>query len=315
MRAAPFHAALAQGPQDGRCYWVTAADGVTLRIGHWPGGARGTVLLLSGRSEWIEKYGRVATMLAARGYGVVTLDWRGQGLSQRLNADPAMGHVRRFSDYQRDISALFGALPALGLPDRLPVIAHSMGGCIALRALRPRGLLAATPAIAFSAPMWGLALSPGAWSGLRVLTALARAGGRAARYAPGTADSTLAQTPFEENMLTSDPDVYAELQHMVRTVPQLALAGPSLNWLQEALMEMRRLRALPSPAVPAHAALGSAERIIDTQAVEDRMARWPGGTLDVIDGAAHEIMMERPAICARFLDRATALFESAAAAP
>ncbi|MEM0945386.1 MAG: alpha/beta hydrolase, partial [Pseudomonadota bacterium] len=82
-----------------RGFRVEAADGVGLRAALWQGGDRGLAVLLSGRTEFMEKMALPATALVERGFSVASLDWRGQGLSDRL-AEPAhMGHVARFSDY------------------------------------------------------------------------------------------------------------------------------------------------------------------------------------------------------------------------
>lgn len=57
---APFLTDLAQGPDGARAVWVQAVDGKRIRLGHYPGGEKGTVLLYPGRTEYIEKYGRLA---------------------------------------------------------------------------------------------------------------------------------------------------------------------------------------------------------------------------------------------------------------
>ena len=57
---APFHADLADGPPGGRAVWLRTADEVRIRAGLWRGGDKGTVFLLPGRTEYIEKYGRAA---------------------------------------------------------------------------------------------------------------------------------------------------------------------------------------------------------------------------------------------------------------
>ena len=96
---------------------MTARDGVRLRVGLWPKrDARGTVLIFPGRTEYVEKYGRAASEFAARGYAVATIDWRGQGLSERLIDDPLTGHVFDFADYQIDVAALTEAAAEAGLP-------------------------------------------------------------------------------------------------------------------------------------------------------------------------------------------------------
>src|SRR5438445_13501933 len=65
-------------------------DGVSIRFARWPPppGRKGTVCIFNGRTEFIEKYFEVARELHARGFAVATLDWRGQGLSERLLREP-----------------------------------------------------------------------------------------------------------------------------------------------------------------------------------------------------------------------------------
>ena len=146
-------------PPGGRAVWLHAADGVRLRAGVWAGGAKGTVILLPGRTEYIEKYGRAAGDLVARGWSIVTVDWRGQGLADRLRClIRCWAMWAMFADYQRDLDAVLALARADGLPEPLMLMGHSMGGCIGLRALyRDLGFRAA----AFSAPMWGILMT--AW--------------------------------------------------------------------------------------------------------------------------------------------------------
>ena len=56
-------------------------DGVTLRFARLapPPGRKGTVVVLQGRAEYIEKYFETVRDLRARGFAVATFDWRGQG--------------------------------------------------------------------------------------------------------------------------------------------------------------------------------------------------------------------------------------------
>ena len=86
------------------------------------------------------------------------------------------------------------------------------------------------------------------------------------------------------------------------TEPALALGGPSLHWLNEALREMRRLMAAPAPRVPALAFLGSEETIVDPERIRRKFADWPGSRLVTLPTARHEVLMETPAIRSRVLD-------------
>ena len=80
---------------------LRAPDGVALRFARWPAppGRKGTVCLFHGRAEFIEKYFESVRELQARGFAVATLDWRGQGLSDRALADTHKGHVYDFDEY------------------------------------------------------------------------------------------------------------------------------------------------------------------------------------------------------------------------
>ncbi len=76
---APFHAALADGPVGGRAVWLRSRRTSAHPRRGLAGGEKGTVVLLPGRTEYVEKYGRAAGDLVARGWSVITVDWRGQG--------------------------------------------------------------------------------------------------------------------------------------------------------------------------------------------------------------------------------------------
>jgi lysophospholipase len=279
-----------------------------IRTAWWTGGAKGTVFLLPGRTECIEKYGRAARDILARGYSMATIDWRGQGLADRALADRLSGHVGDMAEYQEDLDALMQAARDAGLPEPWFLLGHSMGGAIALRALM-RGL--PFRAVVFSAPMWGIAMAAWLRPVAKVVTALAPPLGFGGRYAPTTGPETyLLTAPFEGNVLTTDREMWAYMRAQVEAVPELALGGPSLVWLRAALRECAALAARPAPKVPAICALGTAEKVIDLPPVHLRMAGWANGQLDFYPGAEHEIMMEGPAVRQRFFDRAAALFDA-----
>jgi lysophospholipase len=306
---APFHAHLASGPEGGGARWLRAADGVRLRVAHWPGGTRGTILIFPGRTEMAEKYGMTAVAVVEAGFTCLAIDWRGQGLSDRSARDPMVGHVGSFAEYQLDVDAVLGMVRAAGLPEPLYVLSHSMGGAIALRTLiRLPGTIRAA---VFSAPMWGIRLSPAMRSAAVVMASLARLLGQGRLYAPTTnGTSTIAAMPFKGNLLTTDPDMYAWMKRQVTDAPELQLGGPSIGWLGAALAECQALSTQSSPKLPVICGLGTAEAVVDPVPVHERMAKWGSGQLDLYPGAMHELPMELPAIRRRFHQRATTLFQS-----
>lgn len=304
---APFHGEVADAPAGAVVVWAQAGR-AQIRLASWKAGDKGTVFLLPGRTECIEKYGRAAGDMIARGFSVIVIDWRGQGLADRAMPDPMMGHVGDFAEFQEDLDAMLVEAGRLDLPQPWYMLAHSMGGCIGLRGLM-RGL--PIKAAAFSAPMWGIAMAAWLRPVASVVSALASPLGLVSRYAPSTSAQTyLLQAPFAGNVLTTDREMWDYMRRQVAEVPALALGGPSIGWLKAALAECASLAAMPAPKVPVVCALGTAEKVVDVPPVHLRMASWSNGQLDLYPGAEHEIMMEGPAVRKRFFDRAAALFES-----
>ena len=297
MDSAPFHQ-LADDPlEPARAYWLRAEDGVRLRVACWEtsrAAAEGSVLLFPGRTEYVEKYAPIARRLNASGYHVLAIDWRGQGLSDRLQADPRPGHVGAFSDYQRDVVEMVVAAEELGLARPWHLLAHSMGGCIGLAALESDLPVASA---VFSAPMWGInlrRLQHGVALGIAYLAGRVGRGGVAAPGSGGTRSTYVLDESFSANLLTRDVDEWARLVREAAAWPDLTIGGASFDWVSKALNECTRLSQIPSPDLPMLVSVGSDERVVSGQAIRDRAARWPGGQLLELPGARHEVMMETP---------------------
>ena len=307
LEPAPLFTDVFPGPDGGQAHWAMTSDGKRIRVGSWPlDGARGTVLLFPGRTEYIEKYGVTATELARRGLATIAIDWRGQGLADRLIDDPLVGHVDAFSDYQKDVAAMMRAVRELGLPRPYFLLAHSMGGCIGLRAVM-EGL--AVQAAAFTGPMWGIYIKPH----LRFIAGfLARnmpRVGRGLDLPPGSLkDPYVLSAPFEDNMLTTDAQMYDMMRDQLIAHPELALGGPSYVWLREALAETAHLANRAAPSLPAVTWLGTNERIVNTPHVHSRMATWKGGRLDMVEGGEHEVLMGTDAQRRQVMDGIEKLF-------
>ncbi len=291
-KPAPYLAEIAEGPEGARAWWVTSADGTRLRMGVWPAETpKSTILLFPGRTEYIEKYGRVAGDLVAEGYTVVAFDWRGQGLADRPQHRRDMGHVTSFGEYRQDVEAFRQALEMLDLPGPYHLIAHSMGGAIGLRALHD-----ALPvkAAAFSGPMWGIQMTPFMKSIAGIVLGLAGPFGFGTTFAPTT--GPWQPMEFDVNPLTSDRDQFDYMSGQVAAHPELALGGPSVLWVKAALEETSALINLPAPDIPTVTLVGTRESIVEVPAIETRMASWPNGRLIVLEGGLHEVLMETPAM-------------------
>ncbi|MEM8654851.1 MAG: alpha/beta hydrolase [Pseudomonadota bacterium] len=311
LSAAPLFTDVHPAPLTGAAHWATAEDGVRIRLGHWqPDGAKGTVLMFPGRTEYVEKYAPTAGALAARGFATIAVDWRGQGLADRLLDDRRMGHVDQFSDYQRDVAAVVKAVRALGMPEPYFMMGHSMGGCIGLRAVY-EGL--PVNAVGFTGPMWGIRISahlrPVAWALGHMMPVI----GQGHRLPPGTViDSYILTAEFDDNLLTTDIEMFDMMRDQLTAHPDLALGGPSFVWLREALQETLALSRLPAPDLPSDTFLGTNERIVHVGRIEQRMEGWDNGHLHLIENGEHEVLMEDATVRATIFDTLAARFAAAA---
>lgn len=294
MTAAPFHADVADAPQGTEAVWIRTEDDVRLRAALSPGGTGGTAVIFPGRTEFAEKYGRVACSLQARGLAVAVIDWRGQGLSDRPPDRPMLGHIDDFKSYQRDVAALLALLAARGLPEPYVLVAHSMGGAIGLRTLveHPRFSKAI-----FSAPMWQLHMKMATREITTRLARLAGALGLGKTLTPGANPGpTAVAVGFEENALTSDRDTFDWCVRQISAHPDLALGGPSVQWTYAALQETARLYLMHPPPLPTLVLVGSAETVVSARAIERMVGRMTGARVATLAGARHEVFMERPEV-------------------
>ncbi|NKN35490.1 alpha/beta hydrolase [Agrobacterium sp. a22-2] len=251
--------------------------------------AKGTVVLLHGRNEYIEKYFETIRELNAQGLWVATFDLRGQGLSERLLKDVRHGHVRRFADYERDLDIF---LEKIVLPDtRLPffLLAHSTGGLIALSSA-PR-LANRIDRMVLSAPFVGLGgqkLSPRKIFALSMLATLAGLGGR-----PLSGDPS--NRPFAGNPLTSDPVRFQRNAAAVAAVPGLSVGAPTARWLYEAQKVIRRIsdpQHLMKITIPTVLIAPMRDGVVPYIDQERMAQQFRAAQLVAIPGARHEILQE-----------------------
>ena len=288
-----------------RTRFIASGDGKRLRVGSFdaaPGTSpHGFCTILDGQTEFLEKYEEVAGELAARGFAGAILDWRGQGGSERLIADPLKAHVRDFSEYDADLAAL---LEQVVRPetDRPPLaLAHSMGGHILLRTLRrdPQVFSAAV----MTAPMLRTATRGyPRWLVRAICFAQARAG-HGNDWVWGMRDRDPLRVPFDDNFVTSDRARYARAQNFLGDNPGLRLAGPSWSWLEGAYRSMAAMEArgfAEAITTPCLVFGAGRDRIVETGAVRDFARRLPRGRYVEIPEAEHEILMENDSIRGHF---------------
>ncbi|WBU52500.1 alpha/beta fold hydrolase [Paracoccus sp. SCSIO 75233] len=291
---APFHQFAGSAETPAEAFWLRSDDDLRLRIALWRAeNPTATVLLFPGRTEYVEKYAPVAARLTAEGLNVLAIDWRGQGMADRLQDDPRPGHITDFAEYQLDVLAMVEAAADLDLAEPWHLLAHSMGGAIGFAALL-NGLPVQTAT--FSAPMFDINHAPMPRFVAIALAAIAGRLGRGGHAAIGTGGggNYLLDETFRRNMLTNDAEAWARLLREAATWPELTLGGASYQWVAAALNECQRLADADAPDIPTLITLGSHERIVSAPAIRNRAASWPTARLLEIDGAQHEVLFEAP---------------------
>ncbi|MGE0151724.1 MAG: alpha/beta fold hydrolase [Reyranellaceae bacterium] len=297
-----LHASFAWG---GLYRFFTTGDGIRLRHAFWPAPERsrrvGRIVVLGGRGEFTDKYaGEMVSELLGRGFDVHAMDWRGQGLSQRLLPDAEKGHVEDFADYARDLGEYLDQVVTRmpGVPTFL--LGHSMGGHTILRHLAQHPGQSVAQGAILCAPMTGLRHA------LLIRSALLTApkgSGRAHDYALGAGPFAEIRRFFSDNLVTSDPRRYAFTEWWFRADPRLKLGGVTYQWLRagfDSMAWMAQPGVVERIAVPVLLLSAGHDRLVDPATHPRLAARLKHGRLAFYEEAQHEIMMETDAIRARF---------------
>ena len=282
-------------PEDVVTGMLKTRDGVSIRFARWhpPPGRKGTVCLFQGRAEFIEKYFETVRELRARGFAVATIDWRGQGGSERALSDPHKGHVGDFSEYERDVEVLMKEVVLPDCPPPLFALGHSMGGNVLIQAAakghRWFDRMVLTAPMVRLGPRRYLRLAPG-------LARVLRMTGRGGTYVPGGGPAVLATLPFRDNQLTSDPVRYARAIAVLEAEPALGLGSPTIAWADAAFRVMGQMGSTTYPArirQPMLIVASGQDQLVSTPAIETFAIHLRAGSHVIVPGARHEILMEQ----------------------
>lgn len=275
--------------------FFTAHDGKNIRYARFAATGRplkGTVVILPGRNECIEKYFETIRDLSGRGLGSAVIDWRGQGDSDRLIGDRQRGYVKSFRDYAADLEQFFEEVVLPDCPGPYYILGHSAGAVIALLSApsmvnRVRRMVLIAPFLAVP----GQRLSIRNIYRITSLLCMLGLGRLYAAWGPREKGGT----PFAINKLTSDEARYRRNVLLYETWPQLALGGPTIRWLRaasQAAIAVSKPEFMAGISVPMLIVAAGADRVVSTRAVEDYAGRLRLGSLLTIDGARHEILQE-----------------------
>ncbi|QKV20358.1 alpha/beta fold hydrolase [Oricola thermophila] len=297
---------------------VETPDGFSVRYARFRADAnpvKGTVVILQGRNEFIEKYFETISDILDAGFDVVAFDWRGQGGSQRFFRRIDSGYVDSFEQYAIDLDTVFEQIV---LPDCRPpyfILGHSSGALAAL--YTAPAYVNRIRRMVLSSPFLGLPASDFKHGATRAVTKMMGFLGLGNLYVYGGSAARL-RKPFEINPLTSDSDRYARNTSVLAEHPELAIGGPSASWVSAAF------RAIDVVSDPEHMArtttptlvlMAGAESVVSNAAIETLTTRLRSASLLTIDGARHELMQEADIYREQFMAALLAFIPGSGAEP
>nr|WP_246771055.1 alpha/beta hydrolase [Aestuariivirga sp. YIM B02566] len=280
---------------------VTAKDGRKLRAAYAvPNSPKGTVVLVCGRGDFIERWFETIADFVRRGFAVATFDFRGQGGSERAYEDRYRDGLKTFSEYDDDFTSFMMQVVLPDCPPPFYAIGHSTGGLVLLRALTKRTWFERA---VLSAPLIGV--DTGFWplSVVRLLCAVAPKVGLGRLFLPGQSKLPIAPQNFPGNNLTSDQRRFHQATTTLAQQPDLGVGGPTFSWLNAALHALRQMNAFGKSMVfrsPILIVAAGRDRIVDNEATRRFCAAATGVSLAVIPEARHEILFERDSIREQF---------------
>ena len=283
-------------PKGAVCGEVYTPDAITIRYARWKAlraPYKGTIVILQGRSEYIEKHYETVDDLIKNGFDVCTFDFRGQGGSARILKDRKRGYVDSFDQYVIDLDTV---LNEVALPDCRPpyfILGHSTGSLIGLIASpilgnRIQRMVLCAPLIRFGAVPIGQQMT-------KYLSGFLSVIGLGELYMSGGPNLSK-NRKFMGNMLTSDTKRFERTKEFSRQHPELVLGGPTAAWVFAACQAMDRVSDpdfIGSLHIPTLLVSGGMDRVVSNEATELLGRAMRSGRAVTINGARHELLQER----------------------
>jgi lysophospholipase len=268
------------------------------------------MVIVTGFREPIEKYFEVIREMAAKGFSIWIMDWRGQGGSERyLKNTPQKMHGEGYGEHIETLHQ-FAEKIITKSAGPLILIAHSMGAHIGLRYLKEHeGVF---DSALLTSPMVDVATGVLAKPLARQVVRFAKAGGILEKYMPGGADLSEDREPFKGNAKTSDPERYKVLHEIFRDKPELTMGDPTYGWVLHTFESIDILNDeayLKSIKTPVLMQISDDDTIVDKAAAERASTLLPNCTRVDIPTSKHEIWMERDELRNQWLAKADIFLE------
>lgn len=279
-------------------------------------------VIIGGLGDFGEQYYELVNQLDERNIKAIIIDMPGQGGSSRYIPDqPMKRHSKGFDLILSQIHTVIDEIAlsaAIDMEDnhkRLPciLVAHSMGGHIALRYLSEynkstRGTNIFSAAV-LSAPMLGIQ-AVNQFAPLLRHTLLKLLALRPTSFVPGGShwyDGYRERIGFK-GIFSSDPERY-EIQRAYFTDPDhqfLVTGSPTNKWLLDAYLSCKKIAGagyLEKIEIPVLIGVAGSDRLVDNSSILSGAKRLKHCELMEIPDSQHEILMESDQFRGPFIDR------------
>lgn len=269
------------------------------------------IICLQGLSEFCEKYFELAHWALNNNFGFFTFDWMGQGRSTRYLPDTP--HKRHSNTFQEDLIDLKNLITTAKktLPEdirqKTPLIllGHSTGANLGLRFLEQDNNKIFDFA-GFSSPLLGIdgvdklpvSLAHSLSGFLKTLFPKS--------YVFGGCDwSESIRTNNKKNVFSSDELRRTIHNYWCKKDPSLQVGSPTFTWLHDAMSSIKYLQNihhLKNITSPCFFGLAQNDKIVSNTLALKAIEKMPNAHHVILQGAMHEILMEKDCIRSVFLD-------------
>ena len=283
----------------GRAYYFPLENNEKLRVAFWNlDSSKGTIILQSGRTEFIEKYYEVVSEFIERGFAVAMMDWRGQGLSSRKASNKRIGHIDKFETYDQDLIKVVNECFKSNCPEPFVGFGHSMGGClmtsyfISSESILSKCILCA--------PMVSVRANAVSRRIVSLLGIFENFGlGAFPMQKPAwDDDSGWQEESFLENALTTDEERFRRTFEFLSQFPDLGIKGITVGWLKHALKRTNDFKSMDwSSAIKRPLLLLDAtnDKLVNSSLNKELLGQSDLTTIVSLE-SQHEIMMEKDEI-------------------
>ena len=284
-----------KAPEGINSIYIHMKDKKKIRLIYWKKlstkkDVKGTILLQQGHNEFIEKYYETIQEFLDRNFNVISFDWRGQGMSDKMINNENKQYIEDFNVHDSDLEFIVDKFIKINFNEPLIGVGHSMGGCILLSSLlndenRFDSMILSAPMLGFKNEIILTSLLP-----------LINLFFKKTSYFLLSKPNMGKETPFSENELTNDPIRYERTLKLIRQKPNIRLWGVTNAWVNAAKKRLLLIRKkILEKEIKTNALIFNSinDKVVDSNKIIEICQKLKNCKIINIPETKHEIFMEK----------------------